>query len=149
MRAREDAAGETFAFSNQTEQQMLGLDEAPLHTAALRQAIDQLEEVTGEHVELSTGTGAVHTAPGHGEEDFLVGVKFDLPMPMPVNDNGVFDAGGGPFSGMHVNKANEPIVAEVESRGTVGRAIDVATAAPAARSVSRWSIRSGGPAHGI
>ena len=73
--------------------------------------------VTGDHVELTTGTGAVHTAPGHGEEDYLVGQKFGLPSPMPVDDNGVFGPGGGPFEGMHVNDANPKIVEFVRERG--------------------------------
>ena len=75
--------------------------------------------VTGEHVELTTGTGAVHTAPGHGEEDWLVGQRFSLPMPMPVDDNGVFDAGGGPFEGLHVFDANRVIVEWLRERGTL------------------------------
>jgi len=75
--------------------------------------------ITGDHVELTTGTGAVHTAPGHGEEDYLVGLKFGLPMPMPVDDHGVFDAGGGPFTGMHVEKANPVIIEWLRERETL------------------------------
>jgi isoleucyl-tRNA synthetase len=75
--------------------------------------------VTGEHVELTTGTGAVHTAPGHGEEDWLVGQRFSLPMPMPVDDNGVFDAGGGPFEGLHVFDANRTIIEWLRERGSL------------------------------
>jgi isoleucyl-tRNA synthetase len=75
--------------------------------------------ITGEHVELSTGSGAVHTAPGHGEEDYLVGVRFGLPMPMPVDDEGRFDAGGGPFAGMLVWDANPRIVEWLRERGTL------------------------------
>ena len=75
--------------------------------------------ITGEHVELSTGTGAVHTAPGHGEEDWLVGQKFGLPSPMPVDDHGVFDAGGGPFAGMHVEKANPAIIEFLREAGSL------------------------------
>ena len=75
--------------------------------------------ITGEHVDLSTGTGAVHTAPGHGEDDYIVGVKFGLPMPMPVDDNGVFDAGGGPFEGLSIGDANPVIVEWLRERGTL------------------------------
>ncbi len=75
--------------------------------------------ITGSHVELSTGTGAVHTAPGHGEEDYLVGAKFGLPMPMPVLDDGTFDAGGGPFAGMSVREANPRIIEWLGERGTL------------------------------
>jgi isoleucyl-tRNA synthetase len=75
--------------------------------------------ITGAHVELGTGTGAVHTAPGHGEEDYLVGVKFGLPMPMPVLDDGTFDAGGGPFAGMRVWDANPKIIEWLSEKGTL------------------------------
>jgi len=75
--------------------------------------------ITGAHVELSSGTGAVHTAPGHGEDDYLVGMKFDLPMPMPVTDDGTFDAGGGPFEGLGVWDANPRIIEWLGERGTL------------------------------
>ncbi|MDP2182505.1 MAG: isoleucine--tRNA ligase [Actinomycetota bacterium] len=75
--------------------------------------------ITGDHVELTTGTGAVHTAPGHGEEDYLVGKQFGLPAPMPVDDDGVFDAGGGPFAGLNVNDANPVIVEWLRERGSL------------------------------
>ena len=75
--------------------------------------------ITGEHVELTTGTGAVHTAPGHGEDDYLVGMKFGLPMPMPVDDNGVFDQGGGPFVGLSVDEANPVIVKWLAEKGSL------------------------------
>ncbi|PKQ10013.1 MAG: isoleucine--tRNA ligase [Actinobacteria bacterium HGW-Actinobacteria-9] len=75
--------------------------------------------ITGSHVDLSTGTGAVHTAPGHGDEDYQVGVKFNLPMPMPVLDDGRFDAGGGPFEGLEVREANPVIIEWLRERGTL------------------------------
>jgi isoleucyl-tRNA synthetase len=75
--------------------------------------------ITGEHVELSTGSGAVHTAPGHGEDDYLVGMRFGLPMPMPVDDDGMFDAGGGPFAGMNVKDANPRIVEWLREEGSL------------------------------
>ncbi len=78
--------------------------------------------VSGAFVDLSTGTGAVHTAPGHGEEDYLIGVKNDLPMPMPVDDEGVFDEGGGPFAGMHVDDANPEVVEWLGERGALAAA---------------------------
>jgi isoleucyl-tRNA synthetase len=75
--------------------------------------------IVGDHVELSTGSGAVHTAPGHGEDDYLVGRKFGLPMPMPVDDEGRFDAGGGPFKGLSVTEANPVIVEWLRKRGSL------------------------------
>jgi isoleucyl-tRNA synthetase len=100
-------------------QRVKGADLAGLH---YRQPIHEGVEgviITGDHVELSTGSGAVHTAPGHGEEDYLVGQRFGLPMPMPVDDNGVFDEGGGPFAGMNVNDANPAIVEWLREKGSL------------------------------
>jgi len=75
--------------------------------------------VTGSHVALDTGTGAVHTAPGHGEEDYLVGMKYNLPSPMPVDDTGRFTEGGGPFAGMKVDEANPKIIEFLAEQGTL------------------------------
>jgi isoleucyl-tRNA synthetase len=47
--------------------------------------------VLGEHVTLDAGTGAVHTAPGHGEDDYKIGLKYNLPVIMPVDETGKFD----------------------------------------------------------
>ena len=49
--------------------------------------------IYGDHVTLDTGTGAVHTAPGHGADDYEVGLKFNIPVLMPVDDDGKFIAG--------------------------------------------------------
>jgi len=86
--------------------------------------------ITGSHVELTTGTGAVHTAPGHGEEDYLVGVKFGLPMPMPVLDDGTFDAGGGPFAGLGVRDASPKIIEWLGEQGTLVAASKIAHSYP-------------------
>jgi len=47
--------------------------------------------ILGEHVLMDSGTGAVHTAPGHGEDDYKVGLKYDLEVIMPVGANGAYD----------------------------------------------------------
>ncbi|MBN2768148.1 MAG: isoleucine--tRNA ligase, partial [Campylobacterales bacterium] len=85
-------------------------------------AINPLNErnsmvVLGEHVMLDGGTGAVHTAPGHGEDDYRVGLKYNLEVLMPVDENGLFDESiighhllPKEFVGMHIFKANEPIL---------------------------------------
>lgn len=73
--------------------------------------------VLGDHVELSGGSGLVHTAPGHGEDDYVVGLANDLEVLMPVDDGGCYDESiigknllDASFVGMHVFKANEPIL---------------------------------------
>ena len=73
--------------------------------------------ILGEHVMLDGGTGAVHTAPGHGEDDYRVGLKYNLEVLMPVDENGCYDESilghhllPKEFVGMHIFKANEPIL---------------------------------------
>jgi len=67
--------------------------------------------VLGDHVTTEDGTGAVHTAPGHGHEDFIVGQKYGLEVLNPINDKGVFTHEGGQFQGLFYEKAN-PVVIE-------------------------------------
>ena len=75
--------------------------------------------IVGEHVTLDAGTGAVHTAPGHGLEDFFVGQKYDLPVDNPVAGNGVFVEGTELFAGQHVLKANEQVIEVLRERGAL------------------------------
>ena len=73
--------------------------------------------ILGDHVTLEQGTGCVHTAPGHGLEDYQVGQKYDLPIISPLNDKGVFTNEGLQFSGMYYDKANKEITKELEEKG--------------------------------
>jgi isoleucyl-tRNA synthetase len=73
--------------------------------------------ILGSHVTLEAGTGAVHTAPGHGHEDFAAGVAYGLPLDNPVDGAGVYLPGTERFAGMHIYKANEAIVALLAERG--------------------------------
>lgn len=75
--------------------------------------------IYGDHVTLDTGTGAVHTAPGHGQDDYLVALEFDLPTLMPVDDNGVFTEEAGGFAGLDINAANPLIVEWLKEQGTL------------------------------
>ncbi|RAI82970.1 isoleucine--tRNA ligase [Macrococcoides goetzii] len=67
--------------------------------------------ILGDHVTTDAGTGCVHTAPGHGEDDFIVGQKYDLPVISPVDDKGVFTKEAGEFEGLFYDKAN-PVITE-------------------------------------
>lgn len=67
--------------------------------------------ILGDHVTTDAGTGCVHTAPGHGEDDFIVGQKYDLPVISPVDDKGVFTEEAGEFEGLFYDKAN-PVITE-------------------------------------
>ncbi len=80
--------------------------------------------VTADYVTLEDGTGCVHTAPGHGVDDYYTGMRCDLPIVMPVDDDGRFYVGeglgtGGPFSGLDTDEANPKIIAWLDERGTL------------------------------
>jgi isoleucyl-tRNA synthetase len=65
--------------------------------------------ILGDHVTLEAGTGCVHTAPGHGREDYEVGLQYGLDAYSPVNDNGCFTDEVERFAGQFVFKANDAI----------------------------------------
>lgn len=69
------------------------------------------------HVTADVGTGCVHTAPGHGYEDFAVGQKYGLPVLTPVDGSGRFTDEAGPFAGQMVFEANDAIVRLLEEKG--------------------------------
>ena len=75
--------------------------------------------VVGRHVTAAEGTGSVHTAPGHGQDDFIVGQRYGLPVYMPVDDRGLFTAqvGVASLEGMFYAKAEEPILDLLAERG--------------------------------
>lgn len=75
--------------------------------------------IYGDHVTMDSGTGAVHTAPGHGMDDYLVAQKFDIPTLMPVDDNGVFTDAAGRFAGMDIDEANPLIIEWLREEGTL------------------------------
>jgi isoleucyl-tRNA synthetase len=73
--------------------------------------------IVGEHVTLEAGTGAVHTAPAHGQEDFAIGTKYSLPVDNPVMGDGRFREGTPFVAGLKVDDANGVLIQEIESRG--------------------------------
>ncbi|WNB76337.1 isoleucine--tRNA ligase [Methylomonas koyamae] len=77
----------------------------------------QVPIILGDHVTTDAGTGAVHTAPGHGQEDYVVGMKYDLPVDNPVGSNGVFLPGTELFAGQHVFSANDKVLDVLRERG--------------------------------
>jgi isoleucyl-tRNA synthetase len=67
--------------------------------------------ILGDHVTTEAGTGAVHTAPGHGQEDFIVGQKYGLDVLNPIDGKGVFLPSTELFAGQYIWKANDTISA--------------------------------------
>ena len=70
--------------------------------------------ILGEHVTTEAGTGAVHTAPDHGVDDFNVGRSYGLATLNLVDENGVFTDAAGEFAGAHVYKVDEDVIAALE-----------------------------------
>ncbi|MGL5472515.1 MAG: isoleucine--tRNA ligase [Shewanella sp.] len=75
--------------------------------------------ILGDHVTTDAGTGVVHTAPGHGQDDFVVGQKYGLEVANPVGDNGVYKPDTEFFAGQHVFKANDNVVALLKEKGAL------------------------------
>jgi isoleucyl-tRNA synthetase len=75
--------------------------------------------ILGEHVTIEAGTGAVHTAPGHGHDDFIVGQRYGLAVDNPVLDDGRFRDGTEAVSGLGVFAANPVIIQLLEERGAL------------------------------
>ena len=73
----------------------------------------------GDHVTLEAGTGAVHTAPGHGQEDYEIGLRYGLEAFNPVGDTGVFEAGTPIVEGRHVYPANAIMVEHLQNCGAL------------------------------
>jgi isoleucyl-tRNA synthetase len=73
--------------------------------------------ILGDHVTLDQGTGCVHTAPGHGQEDYEVGLKYGLTVYAPVDQQGRFTHEADMFSGQRVFDANTPIITLLKERG--------------------------------
>jgi len=75
--------------------------------------------LVGEHVTLEAGTGSVHTAPGHGQEDYEIGMRYGLDAFNPVGDTGVFEAGTPIVEGRHVFQANAIMVEHLQACGAL------------------------------
>ncbi|HHU82806.1 MAG TPA: isoleucine--tRNA ligase [Firmicutes bacterium] len=75
--------------------------------------------ILGEHVTLETGTGCVHTAPGHGLEDFEVGIKYDLRIFSPVSAIGEFTAEVPRYAGMKLEAANQVLIDDLKTGGSL------------------------------
>ncbi|HEX5676951.1 MAG TPA: isoleucine--tRNA ligase [Alcanivorax sp.] len=79
----------------------------------------QVPVILGDHVTTDAGTGCVHTAPGHGQDDFIVGKQYGLEVDSPVQDNGLFRDDLPVVGGLHVSKANPPVIDALKEGGTL------------------------------
>jgi isoleucyl-tRNA synthetase len=92
------------------------------HSTYKHPLYDRESEVVigGDYVTTESGTGLVHTAPGHGQEDYIVGQRYGLPILSPVDDRGNLTAEAGQFAGLNVLKdANEAIIQALNEAGSL------------------------------
>jgi isoleucyl-tRNA synthetase len=83
---------------------------------------DRQSEVVigGDYVTTESGTGLVHTAPGHGQEDYQVGLRYGLPILAPVDDDGNFTEEAGQFAGLNVlGEGNTAVIAALQTAGAL------------------------------
>jgi isoleucyl-tRNA synthetase len=117
-----DLVKEVMARANIEHYHALGFCQgAALELAKLKHPLYDFEVpvVLGTHVTTDSGTGAVHTAPGHGQEDFVVGLKYGLEVANPVGANGVYLPDTPMFAGQHVFKANDSVVEALKTAGAL------------------------------
>ncbi len=75
--------------------------------------------ILGDHVTAEAGTGAVHTAPGHGQDDYVVGSRYNIEVDNPVGADGRFLPGTPLFEGQHVFKANDSVLEVLKENGAL------------------------------
>ncbi len=75
--------------------------------------------VHADYVTMEDGTGVVHTAPGHGKEDFATGQAYGLPTIQPVLPNGVFDASAGEFEGLNLKDGGRRVIERLQEVGNL------------------------------
>ena len=76
--------------------------------------------VGGDYITTESGTGLVHTAPGHGQEDYIVGQRYSLPILAPVDDNGNFTEEAGQFAGLNVlGDGNQAVIDALAAAGSL------------------------------
>lgn len=85
----------------------------------------QVPIILGDHVTAEAGTGAVHTAPGHGQDDFTVGLKYNLEVDNPVAANGCFLPDTEVFAGQSVFKANPNVIELLKEKSALLNHVDI------------------------
>ncbi len=81
--------------------------------------------VLADYVTADSGTGCVHTAPGHGSDDYLTGLRYGLEILSPVDDNGCFTAEAGRYKGQQVPQVNRQIIADMAAEGSLVKQVAI------------------------
>ena len=108
--------------------------------------------ILGDHVTLDAGSGLVHTAPGHGQDDYQMGCQYDLPITSPVTSNGRFTNEVPKYQGLNVFKANPIIISDLKASERLLGHSDVVHSYPHCwrtktplifRTTAQWFIKMG------
>ncbi len=86
--------------------------------------------ILGNHVTMDTGTGLVHTAPGHGEDDFIVGKRYNLEILCPVDNRGYMTEEAGKYQGLFYADANSVIIEDLTNSGHLLKRNDITHSYP-------------------
>ncbi len=114
--------------------------------------------ILGDHVSLEAGTGLVHTAPGHGQDDYIVGLHYGLAVLSPVNEKAEFTQDVPEYAGIHVFKANPMIVERLQAAGRLIAFKQIEHSYPHCwrsktplifRATSQWFIRMDDPQYNV
>ena len=110
---------ETLAFGTVEELQTIKGSELEYMTAHHPFYDRDSLVMVGDHVTLDAGTGLVHTAPGHGEDDFFVGKRYGLPVLSPLDNQGHYTNEAPGFEGMFYAKGNKAVLDILEENGSL------------------------------
>lgn len=114
--------------------------------------------VLGSHVSAEAGTGMVHTAPGHGQDDYIVGLHYDLDILSPINDRAEFTQEVPEYAGLHVFKANPLIIERLQQMNHLIQVQQIEHSYPHCwrsktplifRATSQWFIRMDDPKYNV
>ena len=133
IQVQSDKGPERLVIASDLREECLkrfGFEESKVLGVALGQSLENMQVqhpfydfsvpiILGDHVTTDSGTGCVHTAPGHGVEDFNVGRQYNLEVANPVGANGVYLDSTEIFAGEHVFKANDHVVEVLKERGAL------------------------------
>ena len=86
--------------------------------------------ILGDYVSTSDGTGLVHIAPGHGEDDFMVGKTYGLDILCPVDSKGYMTAEAGKYQGLFYSVCNEEVMKDMESCGCLLKTVKICHSYP-------------------
>jgi len=94
---------------------------APLENRTCRHPFMERDSlmVLADYVTLEAGTGCVHTAPGHGTDDYLTGLRYGLDILSPVDDEGVYTSEAGAYQGQKIPSVNQQIIRDMADSGSL------------------------------